>query len=408
MAREIPTAGDAEAADRGIPQLNARRGGVPATVKIIGLLAVVLAVLGVVGYIAVVKFQDELKTSQRVEETADVTAQLPELDEAKVRAAASQAPLPEEEPDDNRPTPPTPVASTEQAAQGQVVPALTAEEQAEQALRERRRAAPLMAFGSQDESGDGSDAPVTVNATPNPAALAAAALPAWPAPQQGADKAAAANLAESLEGTELEATSAQLLHDPNMTLTQASVIPCVLNTAIDSTVPGMVSCTVSSDVYSTNGRVLLIDRGSRIVGEYRSGSVRQGMSRIFVVWTRVETPKGVTIALNSPAADALGRSGIAGKVNRHFWERFGAGLLLSLVDDALTYAAQRQAASESQADEIQFNNTSQAGRDAASIAVENSIGIPPTLSVAQGAVVNVFVARDLYFGNIYGLRTARR
>ncbi|MFL3632135.1 type IV secretion system protein VirB10 [Xanthomonas campestris] len=214
------------------------------------------------------------------------------------------------------------------------------------------------------------------------------------------------SLESALESVSPDATNAQVLRDQSMTITQGSSMPCTLDTAINSQLPGMVRCTLSVNVYSADSRVVLLERGSKLVGQYQSGQLKQGMSRIFVLWTRVETPQGVIVALDSPGTDSLGRSGVTGKVNNHFWARFGAGLVLSVVDDALAYAAKAQNGNSTQT--VQFDSTSQATQNAAAIAVQNSVNIPPTVSTTQGTMMNVFVARDLYFGGVYGLRTASR
>lgn len=387
-------AGDETDSGRGIPQLNTRKGGVPVAIKLIIGMAVVFALLGGIAYAALVHFKSERQAAAaNKEEKTETRTRLPELggeEVAAIETDASATPLP----DDNA------SAATAQTVQGEPattasdtheVPALSPEQQAQADLLERRQRAPLLAY----------DAGASMQAQASPSAYSDDGLAPPPLPP-----AASANgLREALQATPLAGNSASRLHDPNMTLTQASVIPCVLNTAIESTVPGMVSCTLSNDVYSTNGRVLLLERGSRIVGEYNSAAFKQGMSRIFVLWTRAETPAGVVIALDSPATDALGRSGVSGKVNSHFWKRFGAAMLLSVVDDAVAYAAKRGQSG----DGVQLVETGQTGNDAAAIAVENSIGIPPTLSVSPGGQVNVFVARDLYFGNVYSIkRTAAR
>ena len=124
------------------------------------------------------------------------------------------------------------------------------------------------------------------------------------------------------------------------------------------------------------------------------------MNRVFVLWSRVETPKGVIVNLDSPAADALGRSGVDGKINNHFFQRFGAGMLLSIVDDVAQVALDNQQDSGG----TTFESSSQTAQDAAAIAVQNSVGIPPTLSKKQGSILNIFVARDLSFSAIYGIR----
>ena len=67
--------------------------------------------------------------------------------------------------------------------------------------------------------------------------------------------------------------------------------------------PGYVSCLIGQDVYSDNGDVILMEKGTRVLGEYRSG-MHQGQRRLFVLWTRAVTPAGVAVGLASPASDA--------------------------------------------------------------------------------------------------------
>ena len=93
------------------------------------------------------------------------------------------------------------------------------------------------------------------------------------------------------------------------------------------------------NIYSDNGRVVLMEKGTKIVGEYQGGLDR-GQYRLFVLWTRAVTPRGIAIDLASPATDALGRGGMDGRVNNFFWQRFGTALLFSLVEDAATVGAQ--------------------------------------------------------------------
>ncbi|MBP2480235.1 type IV secretory pathway VirB10-like protein [Stenotrophomonas sp. PvP093] len=193
-----------------------------------------------------------------------------------------------------------------------------------------------------------------------------------------------------------------------MTISQGTILPCSLDTAINSQLPGMVKCTLSLPVYSTDSRVVLLDRGTTLIGQYQGGQMKQGMSRIFVLWTRAETPQHVIVQLDSPGTDGLGRSGIGGKVNNHFWQRFGAGMVLSVVNDSLTYATQQRSNRGGDTQNFQFGSTSETAKDAAAIAVENSVNIPPTQSTAQGSTINVFIARDLYFGGVYGLRLANQ
>ncbi|MBD3820550.1 MAG: type IV secretion system protein VirB10, partial [Brevundimonas diminuta] len=184
------------------------------------------------------------------------------------------------------------------------------------------------------------------------------------------------------------------LPDRNLLITAGTSLPCVLQTAMDSAAPGYVSCLVSRDVYSDNGAVVLMERGTRVLGEYRGG-LETGRRRLFVLWTRAVTPTGVAVALASPAADALGRSGFDGEIDPRFWDRFGGALLLSIVDDGVYAAAGRGQ---------DFQSAARVPSDAAAIALQNSVAIPPTLRKAQGSEVSIFVAQDLDFAGVYRLR----
>jgi type IV secretion system protein VirB10 len=206
------------------------------------------------------------------------------------------------------------------------------------------------------------------------------------------------DLADKLKPTPIEGVRAARLPNRNLLVTQGTSIPCVLETAMSSDVAGFVSCVVMRDVMSDSGNVVLMEKGTQVVGEYR-GNVRRGSKRMFVLWTRAKTPTGVIAALASPATDALGRAGFDGDLDTHFWERFGSALLLSIVSDASSIGRQQL-----QDSSIQINNTTGATNTAAGIAVEQSINIPPTLNKNQGELVNIFVARDVDFSSVYQLQ----
>ena len=101
----------------------------------------------------------------------------------------------------------------------------------------------------------------------------------------------------------------------------------------------MTTCVTATDTFSADGKVVLLERGTKLVGETR-GQVQQGQARVFVLWTEARTPTGVVVPLDSPGTDELGRSGLAGEVDRHFWQRFGAAMLISVIDGAVQAAVQ--------------------------------------------------------------------
>uniref|UniRef100_A4X0Q1 Conjugation TrbI family protein n=1 Tax=Cereibacter sphaeroides (strain ATCC 17025 / ATH 2.4.3) TaxID=349102 RepID=A4X0Q1_CERS5 len=201
-------------------------------------------------------------------------------------------------------------------------------------------------------------------------------------------------LSAELVTSDRGAVKATRLAHPELTITQGTIIPCVLDTAMDSTAPGMVRCTVTDDVWSTTGSVILLDRGTRIVGEYRGG-MQRGRKRMFVLWTRAETPHGVVVNLSSPAVDAVGRSGFSGDVDTQFWSRFGGTLMLSVIDSALIAAANENSSAETV--------TTNVG-DLAQTELERMIDVPVILRKNQGEEVAVMVARDLDFSGVYRLR----
>lgn len=201
-----------------------------------------------------------------------------------------------------------------------------------------------------------------------------------------------------LRPTRLEGSRAGTLGNRNFIVAMGTSIPCVLETALASDQPGFTSCVINRDVLSDNGRVVLMEKGTQVVGEYRGG-LQRGQKRLFVLWNRAKTPNGVIVTLASPATDALGRAGVDGYVDTHWWERFGSALLLSIVGDATSYAN-----GFLQDRNVDAQNTTSAGQQAVAIAVEQSINIPPTLFKHHGELVSVFVARDLDFSGVYRLQ----
>jgi len=206
-------------------------------------------------------------------------------------------------------------------------------------------------------------------------------------------------LSDALKPTKLQATTARRLGDLDYLLTKGSYIDCALNTRLDSTVPGITTCTVTRNIYSDNGALLLVERGSTVNGEYRS-NLKQGQARIFVLWNRIKTPEGVVIDIDSPATDSLGATGIPGQIDTHFWKRFGGAILLSLVDDAASIAASN---TQSENAQINFNGTADVTSDLAAEVLKNTVNIPPTLYANQGARVGIYIARDLDFSTVYGI-----
>ncbi len=207
-------------------------------------------------------------------------------------------------------------------------------------------------------------------------------------------------LASYLNPSLATATRAQVLATRRFIIPKGNFLDCTLETAINSELPGMATCVTAFDIFGADGKVVLLERGSKLVGETR-GQVAQGMSRLFVLWSEARTPTGVVVQLDSPGTDELGRAGVTGNVNNHFWTRFGAALLVTVIDGALTGVAQHQQTSGST---VILNP--QGGQQVIDDILRTTINIPPTITVNQGSRIQVIVARDIDFRPVYELRTA--
>ncbi|VEJ44509.1 type IV secretion system protein VirB10 [Bartonella vinsonii] len=208
-------------------------------------------------------------------------------------------------------------------------------------------------------------------------------------------------LFDQLQPVRLGQSQAVQLRNRDLLITQGTQIDCTLETRIITTQPGMTTCHLTRDVYSTSGRVILLDRGSKVVGFYQSG-IQQGQTRVFVQWSRIETPSGVIVNLDSPGTGPLGEAGIGGWVDTHFWQRFGGAILVSIIGDLGEWVKGKIGQGNKE------KSQSQNVRGAESVVTEllqNSINIPPTLYKNQGERVSIFVARDLDFSDVYSLVT---
>ena len=227
----------------------------------------------------------------------------------------------------------------------------------------------------------------------------ASELPGLPPGAAGGVPGSPNPLEARLKPTVLNGSKARLLPHPDMLITMGTTIPCILQTAIDTTLAGYVDCVMPHDVRSTTGNVTLLPRGTKVVGEIQNGLI-QGQARVFVLWDRAETPDHAIIELSSPGADELGRSGVPGRLNEHWWARFGSAILLSVVQGTLQAGT---ALAGSSGSGTYFNSFQSNGSNIGNTALEASINIPPTLERDQGGTVNIFVAKDLDFSDVYDL-----
>jgi len=209
----------------------------------------------------------------------------------------------------------------------------------------------------------------------------------------------ASDLPALLRPSVTTAVRAQVLPAQRLLLPKGAFIDCTLETAIDSTLPGMTTCVMATDAFGVDGQVVLLERGTKLIGETR-GQVQQGAARIFVVWSEARTPAGVIVPLDSPGADELGRAGLPGEVNTHFWARFGAAMLVSVINGAVEAGVQ---STRSGSGTVVVNPT--ASQDVMTDVLKNTLNIPPTVVKHNGDRIQVLVARDLDFRSVYELRS---
>jgi type IV secretion system protein VirB10 len=215
----------------------------------------------------------------------------------------------------------------------------------------------------------------------------------------------------TLYGSATPVALARRLSDQNLILPKGRQADCILTGRISDEVPGFTSCVLAQNMYSDNGRVLLMERGSELTGEY--GVTNQlGNERLFVTWLRLKTPEGIEVDLSSPGTDRLGTSGLLGHLDNRWGARIGASLLLSFVKDISVAVINNQTRSNSGGTSVSIQTqqpgqaTIGAGTALAEEVIKQTIKIRPRLTINEGDRIAVYVARDLDFSPVYALKAS--
>ncbi|GJM06349.1 MAG: hypothetical protein DHS20C10_00830 [marine bacterium B5-7] len=179
-----------------------------------------------------------------------------------------------------------------------------------------------------------------------------------------------------------------------------TIIPAILITAVNTSLPGEIVSQVNEDLYDTvTGNTLLIPKGSRLVGQYDS-QVAYGQTRVLIVFKRIIMPNGESILLsNAQGTDLFGQSGMQGSVNNHWGRVMGAAVLSSVLslgtgavsdnsygNDNNFYRSSGQGAAIGVA-----SNVSQVGQQL----TDRAINIQPTLVIPAGYAFNIIVNKDM-------------
>lgn len=237
---------------------------------------------------------------------------------------------------------------------------------AEAAAREARVTSPMLAWSGMGAGGDKESAQEAAQLSDNEMFVRSGAKPA-------------------------PVTRAEVIVNPGHTVVQGTMIQAVLETAVDSTLPGVLRAVVSEDVHSFDATRVLIPRGAQLIGRYRS-EVSLAQSRVMVGWDRIILPDNQTIEISAFGGDELGRSGVTGDVDGRFMQRFGSAALISLIGAAPAVAA------ASISDETTSDTATDVAsdlRDASRSVMQDYLSIPPVIRVPQGARITVMVDRDL-------------
>ncbi len=221
---------------------------------------------------------------------------------------------------------------------------------------------------------------------------------------------AAGSVGSQLSSSSTPVAFAGRVRDQNMMLPKGRQADCILTTRIIDELPGFTSCVLPQNLYSDDGRVLLLERGSEVSGEYGI-SGQTGSNRLFVTWNRIKTPGGITIDFNSPGSDRLGGSGVPGFLDKRWGERIGAAFMLSIFKDALSIAIQRNyppppPSTGGVSIDTRPTNTLKTFDSVADAILSEGMKARPTLSINEGERISIYIARDLDFSTVYQLRAA--
>lgn len=223
-------------------------------------------------------------------------------------------------------------------------------------------------------------------------------------PESYAQAMLAAQGQQGREPARPEVASAQPIYNPDTLLVRGTYIRCVMETRIVTDVPGFASCVVTEPTYSINGRRLLLPKGSKVSGKYQNDNIDG--PRVSVIWDRITTPTGLDVNMASPGVDNLGGAGHPGDYDAHWASRITSALLISMISDAFKYAGAKhgpQSASITNGAVVVApyeSNTARAMERLANQALDRSVNRPPTVTINQGTVVNIYVAKDVDFSTV--------
>ncbi|MFA4413899.1 TrbI/VirB10 family protein [Xanthomonas perforans] len=199
---------------------------------------------------------------------------------------------------------------------------------------------------------------------------------------------------------------AQPSSNPEGLVVRGAYIRCNLGTRIFSAFCGYTHLRRSQTRHTIYVHIFLVLERSKMLGQYSAGEPTS--HRLQVVWDRVTTPTGLDVTLMGPGIDTLGSSGHPGNYNAHWGNKIASALFISLLSDAFKYAAAEYGPETTTigvgsgiiTQQPFESNTARSMQQLAEQAVEKSGRRPATLTINQGTVLNVYVAKDVDFSAV--------
>lgn len=226
-------------------------------------------------------------------------------------------------------------------------------------------------------------------------------------PAADADLSPNARFLKNAAASTFQTSVSRPLPDPSRTIVQGTIISAVLETAIDTELPGSIRAHVMEPVYSFDGSRALMPAGTILIGEFNN-DVNLEQQRVQIAWNRAITPSGQSIALGSIGTDVLGRSGTEGNVDNHYGTKIGAAVLTSVITALPSMLTSRSNDSGSSTTiNVGTGGTSGnnqiAGQMTGAVSTQASgvlgkyLSLPPLIRIPQGEEIRVFTNRDLIF-----------
>lgn len=185
---------------------------------------------------------------------------------------------------------------------------------------------------------------------------------------------------------------ATILHNRATLVPQGALIPAAIETPVDSSEGGAVRAITTGDTRGFDGTRILIPRGSHLIGEIHA-STQANKNRVTIVWTRMIRPDGIAIKLTAQGADLEGGAGVPGKVDTHLLARLGAATFQTALTVGVALASRPGDGS------VVLGIPAQAAGSVAQAGAPQG-GNTPTIRIAAGTPIMVFVNRDMDFTGV--------